>query len=290
MFGKVAAEEWNARASAIKFLWMPAIFISYRRDDSAGYAGRLYDRLCAHFGSAQVFMDVDGIKPGDDFVNVLAETEKSCSALLAVIGRSWLTIPSPAGAARLFDPEDFVRREIAAALQANVRVCPVLVGGAGMPQAGQLPADLASLARAQAMVLHDTSFQRDADQLIAALEQIVRPSCPSADFAGTWRATVNYSWGSAYTEIFKFEIDDEDLSGTATYVTVPRVLLDGKISGNKIAFSTKSMSMLGDKSYEEKHQYSGKLSDGQIKFRLQTDSGYDSRLPETFIATRDLNP
>ena len=163
----------------------------------------------------------------------------------------------------------------------------MLVGGAGMPPAEQLPPDLAPLARVQALVLHDISFQRDADQLIAALAQIVTPPPPSADFAGTWRATVNYSWGSTYEEVFKFELDDEDLLGTATYVTLPRAVLEGKIDGNKIAFLTKSTSMLGDKSYEEKHQYSGKLVDGKIKFRLLTESGYDSRLPETFIATRD---
>jgi hypothetical protein len=265
---------------------MPALFISYRRDDSAGYAGRVYDRLCAHFGSRQVFMDVDGIKLGDDFVKVLDETEKGCSALLVVIGPSWLTIASATGTPRLFDPQDFVRLEIAAGLQANIRLCPVLVGGAAMPPAEQLPEPLAPLARVQAMVLHDTSFQRDADQLIAALDQIVSPPPPSADFMGTWRATVKYSWGVTYEEVFKFELDDEDLLGSATYVTVPRVLQDAKIAGNKISFSTKSTSMAGDKTYEEKHQYSGKLVDGQIKFRLQTESGYDSRLPETFTAAR----
>jgi hypothetical protein len=267
---------------------MPAIFISYRRDDSAGYAGRLYDRLCAHFGSQQVFMDVDGIQLGDDFVHVLEETEKRCCALVVVIGRSWLTIASATGAARLFDPQDFVRREIAAGFAANLHLCPVLVGGAAMPQAEQLPEDLAPLARLQAMVLHDTSFQRDADQLIAALAQIVSPPPPSADFTGTWRATVKYNWGATYEEVFKFELDDEDLLGSATYVTVPRVLQDGKIAGNRISFTTKSTSMLGDKTYEEKHQYSGKLLDGTIRFRLQTESGYDSRLPETFTATRDV--
>jgi TIR domain-containing protein len=266
---------------------MPAIFISYRRDDSAGYAGRVYDRLCAHFGSQQVFMDVDGIKLGDDFVRVLAETEKRCSALLVVIGRSWLTIASATGTARLFDPQDFVRREIAAAFEANIQLCPVLVGGAGMPPAEQLPEALAPLARVQAMVLHDTSFQRDVDQLIAALDQIVSPPPLSADFVGTWRATVQYNWGVTYEEVFKFELDDEDLLGSATYVTVPRVLQDAKIAGNKISFLTKSTSMAGDKTYEEKHQYSGKLVEGKIKFRLQTESGYDSRLPETFTATRD---
>jgi len=232
-------------------------------------------------------MDVDGIKLGDDFAKVLDETEKGCSALVVVIGRIWSTITSASGAARLLDPQDFVRREITAGLKVNVRLCPVLVGGASMPQAEQLPEDLAPIARVQAMVLHDTSFQRDADQLIAALDQLVSPPPPSADFAGTWRATVKYQWGATYEEIFKFELDDEDLLGTATYVTVPRALQSGTISGNKISFLTKSITMAGDKTYEEQHQYSGKLVNGQIKFRLQTESGYDSRLPETFTATRD---
>jgi hypothetical protein len=266
---------------------MPPIFISYRRDDSAGYAGRLYDRLCARFGSPQVFMDVDGIKPGEDFVNALENAEKGCSALIVIIGRSWLTAASAAGAPRLFDPRDFVRREITAGFAANMRVFPVLVAGASMPQAADLPPDLALLARLQALVLHDTSFQRDADQLIASLEQIVSLPSQTSDFAGTWRATVNYSWGVSYPEIFKFELNDDDLSGTATYVTVPRALQEGKVSGNKISFLTKSLTVAGDKTYEEKHQYSGKLVDGKIKFDLLTDSGYDSRLPETFTAARD---
>ena len=70
---------------------MPGIFISYRRDDSAGHTGRIYDRLATQFGPAQVFMDVDAIQPGEDFTRVLAERTKSCSALVAIIGRQWLS-------------------------------------------------------------------------------------------------------------------------------------------------------------------------------------------------------
>jgi hypothetical protein len=265
---------------------MPAIFISYRRDDSAPYAGRIYDRLCVHFGSEQVFMDVDGINLGDDFVNVLDETEKHSSALVAVIGPTWLTIRSANGAARLFDPQDFVRREITAGLASGVRLIPVLVGGAPMPQIHELPDDLAPLARLQALIVHDNSFHRDADQLIAALDQVVSQRRATL-FAGLWRADVQYSWGAVHREVFQFELDGEDLFGTASYVTVPRPLQGAKINGNTITFLTKSTSVLGDKLYEEKHQYSGKLVDGQIKFRLQTETGYDSRLPETFTATRD---
>ncbi len=70
---------------------MPKIFISYRRDDSASNAGRIYDRLEGHFGQGQVFMDVDTIRPGLDFVDVVREAVGSCDAFIAVIGRAlWL--------------------------------------------------------------------------------------------------------------------------------------------------------------------------------------------------------
>jgi len=256
---------------------MAAIFISYRRDDSAAHAGRLYDSLCARFSPEQVFMDVDAIKPGDDFVKVLDDTEKVSSALVVVIGPNWVT-------KRLFDPQDFVRREIMAGLMSGVRVFPVLVGGAHMPQSADLPEELAPLARAQALAIRDEAFHRDADGLMAALDQVV--STPAAGFAGTWQATVKYNWGDTYEEVFTIELDDGELLGTASYVGTPRAIQDGKVSGNKIAFQTKSLTMLGDKTYEEKHQYSGKLVDGQIKFRLQTETAYDTRLPEIFTAAR----
>jgi hypothetical protein len=258
---------------------MAAIFISYRRDDSAAYAGRLYDSLCVRFGAGQVFMDVDAIKLGDDFVKVLDETEKSIAALIVVIGPSWVT-------PRLLDSQDFVRREIAAGLKGDVRIFPVLVGGATMPPAEKLPEDLAQLSRLQGLAIRDDAFHRDADELIAALNQIVAPPVAQADFSGEWHATVKYSWGDTHEETFKFELDDDDLLGTASCVGVARAIQEGKISGNKITFLTKSLTMLGDKTYEEKHEYSGKLVDGQIKFRLQTESGYDTRLPEVFTALR----
>ena len=258
---------------------MSKIFINYRRDDSAAYAGRLYDSLCARFGTAQVFMDVDGIKLGDDFVKVLDDTEKISSALVVVIGPNWVT-------KRLFEPQDFVRREIAAGLTASVRVFPVLVGGTHMPQSGDLPDDLVPLARLQALAIRDEAFHRDADELIAALNQVIALPVAGADFTGEWHATVKYSWGDTYQEVFTFKLDDGELLGAASYVGTPRAIQDGKISGNKITFQTKSLTMLGDKTYEEKHQYSGKLVDGQVKFRLQTETGYDTRLPEIFSAAR----
>ena len=110
---------------------------------------------------------------------------------------------------------------------------------------------------------------------------------PATDvFAGRWRAQVKYSWGASHNEVFDFKVDQNEVFGTATYVGGPRGILDGRIEGNRITFTTRSQTLLGDKNYEEKHQYRGRLSGNTIEFILQTDSGYDSRPPETFTATR----
>jgi hypothetical protein len=126
---------------------MPKIFISYRRNDSASNAGRIYDRLEGHFGQGQVFMDVDAIRPGLDFVEVVQEAVGSCDGLVAVIGSEWLQASDESGRRRLENPEDLVRLEIATALSRNIRVIPVLVQGARMPVATDLPEGLEALAR-----------------------------------------------------------------------------------------------------------------------------------------------
>jgi len=147
------------------------IFISYRRDDSAPYAGRLYDRLSAHFGKGQVFMDIDQIAPGEDFVEVINRKVGACSIVIVLIGKHWLDAADAQRKRRLDDPEDFVRLEVAAALQRNVRVVPVLVGGAAMPRMQQLPEPLAVLSRRNAFEISDTRFHTDVDKLIEALER-----------------------------------------------------------------------------------------------------------------------
>jgi len=151
---------------------MSGIFISYRREDSAAYAGRLYDRLRAQFGAEQVFMDVDDIPPGADFAAHIDAKVGSCDALIAVIGKDWLTARNSDGHLRLSDPSDFVALEVALALQRSILVIPVLVGGASMPKAGELRADLKALAQRNALTLNDQDFQRDVDLLIKALEKI----------------------------------------------------------------------------------------------------------------------
>jgi len=150
---------------------MPDIFISYRRDDTSGYAGRLYDQMSAHFGEEHVFMDVADIVPGSDFVQVLEEKVGNCDALLALIGKNWLTSKDDQGRPRLTNPEDFVSAEIAAALKRNVEVIPVLVGGAKMPSQQELPQQLQFFSRHQAIELTDARFSRDVQDLIAALQR-----------------------------------------------------------------------------------------------------------------------
>jgi hypothetical protein len=98
------------------------VFISYRREDASGMAGRLYDRLAARFGEDQVFMDVDRIGLGVDFAEVISQAVSTCDVLIAVIGQRWLTAIDEDNKRRLDDPDDFVRLEIEAALARDIRV------------------------------------------------------------------------------------------------------------------------------------------------------------------------
>lgn len=151
---------------------MSGIFISYRREDSAAYAGRLYDRLSKHFGAEQVFMDVDDIPPGGDFAAHIDAKVASCDAMIVVIGKNWLTARNAEGQLRLSDPADFVGLEIALGLERAVLVIPVLVAGAVMPKTEELRKDLQPLARRNALTLSDQEFQRDAAILIETLEKV----------------------------------------------------------------------------------------------------------------------
>ena len=151
---------------------MSGVFISYRREDSGGYAGRLFDVLSARFGRENTFMDLAGIRGGDDFVRVIEEKIGSCDVLLAVIGERWLTIVGESGGRRLEAPGDYVRLEIAKALERGVPVIPVLVGKATMPFVNDLPDDLRALAVLQAMDLRDAHFPDDAQRLVETISRI----------------------------------------------------------------------------------------------------------------------
>jgi hypothetical protein len=145
------------------------VFISYRREETAYPAGWLYDRLANRYGG-QVFKDVDSIQLGDDFVEVITRAVGSCDVLLALIGDQWLAITDARGRRRLDDPGDFVRLEIEAALTRNVRVIPILVEGARLPRADELPPSLAGLVRRQALELSPARFDFDTSRLLKVLD------------------------------------------------------------------------------------------------------------------------
>ncbi len=156
-------------------LKMPSqrVFISYRRDDSAGHAGHLHSDLTQRYGTDKIFMDL-AIEPGVDFIDTIKEAVGSCKVLLAIIGRQWLSVADPTtGMRRLDSPDDFVRTEIATALQRDIRVIPVLVHHAQMPHANALPDDLKPLARRQAHELTDSRWDYDVSCLLKVLDKIV---------------------------------------------------------------------------------------------------------------------
>lgn len=158
----------------------PGIFLSYRRQDAAPYARLLQYQLRERFPDAQVFMDLDSIEPGLDFVEVIEEALGSCVVLVALIGRQWLTLTDEEGNRRLDNPDDYVRFEVQTALQRGVRVIPVLVDGAAALKAPQLPVELHKLARLSALELSYGRYQFDADRLLDVIQRVLgavpRPS------------------------------------------------------------------------------------------------------------------
>jgi tetratricopeptide (TPR) repeat protein len=157
--------KWSALSESL----LGRIFISYRRQETAWPAGRLYDVLVEHFAAEQVFKDVDNIEPGEDFVERIAAAVGSCDVLLVLIGPQWLTITDENGQHRLDNPEDYVRLEIEAALKRKIRVIPILVDDALMPRANQLPASLAALVRRNAVEINPLTF--DTKRLMATVHK-----------------------------------------------------------------------------------------------------------------------
>jgi hypothetical protein len=155
---------------------VPGIFISYRREDAPGHAGRIYDEMTRRFGEGPVFMDLD-MEPGVDFVEQINEAVGSCRVLIAVIGPRWLSIDETHGRRRIDDPGDFIRIEIEAALaRSEVRVIPVLVQRARMPTAEELPPSLADLARRNALELSDGRWGYDVGRLSSTVERVLGPA------------------------------------------------------------------------------------------------------------------
>jgi hypothetical protein len=158
--------------SVILRLSVPSIFISYRRDDTAAYAGRLYDRLVAEFGTDNVVMDIEVVEPGVDFRDHIRKLVAASNIMLVLIGPQWAYAADHSGKRHLDTPGDFVRLEIATALKNDVRVVPVLVRGADIPPVDSLPDDIRALARRHAIELNDHGWAQDVGRLIDAIQSL----------------------------------------------------------------------------------------------------------------------
>ena len=171
------APHWRRRVGATSICSVagqPRVFISYRRSDSSGHAGRIYDALCHRFGRDSIFFDVDSIAPGRDFVHALEDTLDQATVVLVVIGPGWVDAEDGSGGRRIDDPSDYVRREVAQALargEDKLPVVPVLVNGATMPAEQALPSAISALPRRNAKSLFDEAFGPTMESLIASLER-----------------------------------------------------------------------------------------------------------------------
>lgn len=297
---------------------MTGIFISYRRDDSPGFAGRLAEALDTAFGANNVFRDIDDIRPGDDFVQAIHHRLQAVDVVLALIGPDWLGA-SKEGRRRLDDPDDFVRLEIQLALAAGKPVWPVLIGAAVMPLEHELPEPLRPLARRQAVVLDDASWKEDVARLVAALRPkqsfsrllwvaaaavllgmllLAKPWTPqppqppvasqaAGSLSGRWTALVRYDWGAEHHEIFDLKVAEGEVLGTASFLGLPRIVEQGRLTaGGQLDFVTHTETMAGGTVRSLTHRYRGGFQEGGIHFVLETTGGYSSSLPVEFIARR----
>jgi hypothetical protein len=294
---------------------MSGIFISYRRDDSRGFAGRLADALDAAFGNDFVFRDIDDIAPGADFIQAITSRLASVDVVLVVIGPDWLAARNDSGR-RLDDPADFVRLEIELALAAGKPLWPVLIGGAAMPAETALPPSLQPLARRQALTLADAAWRDDVDRLIAALRrQLPNPGRSRRGWliasavglaglllggfwlfsgaekgtavTGLWIAQVRYDWGAEHGERFDLQLAGGRLRGTASYLGLPRSIIDGQVeSDGSLEFTTNTESLSGGSLSTLTHRYRGRSVPEGIRFVLETSGGSPAATPVEFIARR----
>ncbi len=169
------------------------IFISYRREDSAGHAGRIYDKLVQEFGEAQVFYDWNAVPGATDFRKEIRDALRRANVVLAIIGPHWLSAHDEKGNQRLFNDKDLVRREIRTALDGGATVIPTLVGDAKLPREQDLPFDLAGICERNAIIISERSFRSDCDSLIEEIRLIsgeeVLPTVESIIKPGWWAIT-----------------------------------------------------------------------------------------------------
>ena len=293
------------------------VFISYRRDDAAGYAGRLEEALERLLGPGSVFRDVLDIPPGEDFVAAIRAHLAGAQAVLVLIGPRWAGHEAP-GARRIDDPGDFVRLEVAVALDSGTRVVPVLLPGAQMPAEADLPEPLKPLARRNALGLSDAHWDADIGRLAQAIGLPRRrqawpwavggaalgagaiaalcwlnpgvPDDPSARFVGSWQGSVKYGWGARHDERFEFKRHVGQLTGTASFLSYPRAIEKLEIEGHNLRFETRTQQSMGNESREVTHRYSAELRgqppDEQLAIRMHSSGSFDINKPLEFEARR----
>ena len=233
----------------------PRIFISYRREDAAGDAGRLADHLNRRFGRGQVFLDIDTIDPGTDFVRVLQSSLRETAAVLVVIGQRWTSVSNSSGVRRLDDAKDFVRLEVEESLHRDIPVVPVLVQGATMPRAEDLPASMASLATRQAVTLDHAEFHDDANRLCEHLEKMLgleKPT-PLSVVKRWWPAAVVGVLAVALTAYFATRTTDQKVMGAST--------------GSSIATNTVGAGVVGTTKPEDAHAAEGLVATADAQRR-----------------------
>jgi hypothetical protein len=150
----------------------PGIFVSYRHEDQTVLAHMLHDRIAQRFGAARTFIDVDSIRPGEDWERALDEALVKTQIMIVVIGKGWARPAGPRTANRLSDIDDWVRREVEEALRRDIRVLTVLANGAEMPSTTELPEPLHGLRRRQALTINDRNLGSDIGQLLDVVERI----------------------------------------------------------------------------------------------------------------------
>lgn len=299
------------------------IFISYRRDDSAGYARALYDALAQRFGAEHVFMDVDDLRGGQAFADAIRHAVGDAKALLVLIGRRWRG-EGPDGRSRLDDPADFVHQEVLAGLQRGLRVVPVLLDGTPMPVAAQLPPALQGLAERHAVALGGADWEAGLQRLLAALDDLPRPGRrrrglwlaaggavallagvagwralqpapppppppPPARAAvnGEWEAEVVYDWDNArVAERFRFAGEGDTLYGTASFLRAPRGVLEARVDAQGLSFVTRTDESMDGQTRTKTHRYRGRLQGDTLHFVMQTEGGFQSHVPIEFTARR----
>jgi hypothetical protein len=293
------------------------VFISYRRDDAAGYAGRLEEALEKRLGRGSVFRDVIDIAPGEDFVAAIRARLAGALTVLVLIGPRWAGNEAP-GKRRIDDEGDFVRLEVAVALESGARVVPVLLPGAVMPVEVDLPLPLKPLARRNALSLSDANWDADIGRLADAMGLTRRrsvwpwalggaavaasavaalcwltpraPADPSARLVGSWQAEVRYRWGAKHSERFEFKRHAGQLTGTATFLSYPRAIEKLAFDGRNLRFETHTQQSMGNETRELSHRYSAELQgqppDERLVLRMQTSGSFDSNPPLEFEARR----